>query len=435
MATMKTEGCKPRVRFCVKGALVATALCALAFTPSYAATNITENVTLDADTDWTEFGQVTVAEGVTINLNGYALTVVGIDGAGSIVDSLAGYERLVSLESDKSRGFIDLGYKHNAGTKVDFHVQFPVLPANGSFFAYYGARNSVGSLGQADAHFGGWLHNDNGTTRFRSSFTSSAANYTGLKVATDTDYYLHFDKSGACTVTLADGTVHTIGAGNGNNTELDGTDYLFGFNQKQNMAGYPWQVPYDTSLRVFYFKAYSGDTLIRDMVPVKRKSDGHLGVWDFANSRFYPTQQYDYRGTFTAGVTVSEGGLQIATTGGAASDFSALTIGSGVALVFSGECTLAADLDATMFSSVKVASGAVLDLAGHNLTVNAVTGAGTITDTAGTALSGYDRLDFIQSTTAGQYINTGYIHDNTSIVDMRIQFTQVTETWQAFYGA
>lgn len=64
----------------------AITIAASAVMPASAATNITENVTLTEDTDWTEFGTVTVAEGVTIDLNGHSLTVTGLAGAGRIVD-------------------------------------------------------------------------------------------------------------------------------------------------------------------------------------------------------------------------------------------------------------------------------------------------------------------------------------------------------------
>ncbi len=76
---MKTK----TIRVAVAAALT---IAASAVFPSFAATNITENVTLTEDTDWTEFGTVTVAEGVTIDLNGHSLTVAGLAGAGRIVD-------------------------------------------------------------------------------------------------------------------------------------------------------------------------------------------------------------------------------------------------------------------------------------------------------------------------------------------------------------
>ena len=59
---------------------------------------------------------------------------------------------------------------------------------------------------------------------------------------------------------------------------------------------------------------------------------------------------------------------------------------------------------------------------------------GAVTDTVGTAISGYDRLDYIQAT-GTQYIDTGYVHDDTTKVDIRISFDTVSPQWQCFYGS
>ena len=81
----------------IRAALVAATVCvATAPTPSWADKTISANTILTEDTDWSDQGTVTIADGVTLDLNGYALKVAAIDGAGSIVDSLAaaGYKRL-----------------------------------------------------------------------------------------------------------------------------------------------------------------------------------------------------------------------------------------------------------------------------------------------------------------------------------------------------
>lgn len=38
---------------------------------------------------------------------------------------------------------------------------------------------------------------------------------------------------------------------------------------------------------IYYFKFWDGDTLARDMVPVKRLSDNKNGMWDFVTESFY----------------------------------------------------------------------------------------------------------------------------------------------------
>lgn len=57
-----------------------------------AGVNITEDTVLDADADWRSQGTVTVANGVTLNLNGHNLAVKGLDCQGSIIPySATGY--------------------------------------------------------------------------------------------------------------------------------------------------------------------------------------------------------------------------------------------------------------------------------------------------------------------------------------------------------
>ena len=56
---------------------------------SQGATNITTDVTLDADADWRAAGQVTIAAGVTVDLNGHNLKVAGLAGEGCLTTTAA----------------------------------------------------------------------------------------------------------------------------------------------------------------------------------------------------------------------------------------------------------------------------------------------------------------------------------------------------------
>ncbi len=66
-------------------AVAAIAASAMVSTHSFADTNITENVTLTADTDWSGLGLVTIESGVTVELSGCKLSLDGLAGEGSIV--------------------------------------------------------------------------------------------------------------------------------------------------------------------------------------------------------------------------------------------------------------------------------------------------------------------------------------------------------------
>ena len=66
----------------------AFAVCAAAVcSPSFADTNITENVTLTEDADWTSHGTVNLSGGVVVDLNGHDLRVGGLAGEGRFVSS------------------------------------------------------------------------------------------------------------------------------------------------------------------------------------------------------------------------------------------------------------------------------------------------------------------------------------------------------------
>ncbi len=66
------------------------AICVAAALPSWAATNITEDVTLTEDADWREHGQVTLSSGVTVILNGHKLYTAGVTG-GTILNQAGMY--------------------------------------------------------------------------------------------------------------------------------------------------------------------------------------------------------------------------------------------------------------------------------------------------------------------------------------------------------
>ena len=58
-----------------------------------------------------------------------------------------------------------------------------------------------------------------------------------------------------------------------------------------------------TSIRCYYFKIWDNGTLIRDLIPAKRISDGVTGLYDIVNDKFYTNAG---SGTFTAGPNMYE---------------------------------------------------------------------------------------------------------------------------------
>ena len=568
---------------------------------------------LDADLDATAFASVEVAEGATLDLNGYALKVAAINGAGAIVDSLAGYERRKYLQSTAEAQFIDTGYFHKDNTKVDIRVSFDTIAK--TWQCIYGARNAKSNK----TRFTAWL----GTNKFRRELGATGQNIDDPLAEAGVVYDIHLDKTGYFSVTPEGGETFKKDANSSDNTSSGGalaagqTDFLFGVHELESSKDY-WTSNHWAFAKLYSCKIYSGETLERDFVPVRRRSDGEPGLFDRANNVFYANTGV---GTFNTGAAASVGGLRIdGSAGGAMLAGFTGTVDPAVDVRLTGDFALAADADWS--GSPAPAIYGTLDFAGHDLTVSglsecsdgnlvsngsfelfnasllyyksdhkyytskngssegslaegssgeiaagwttaAVTGSakglvsqkqtfvstgatldgtyafvfqtigdktgvqtlstsiyapvagiynvsfmygarsgytggnlvltiggtevanvtatatgtttataqvrleagkaelvvthydtttaqqshtwiddvrvefagGAITDTAGTAISGYDRLDYIQAT-GTQYIDTGYRHDDTTIVDMRISFdVVVVSSWQDFYGA
>ena len=420
-----------------RAAIAAITIAASAMLPASAATNITENVTLTEDTDWTEFGTVTVAEGVTIDLNGHSLTVAGLAGAGRIVDGDE-YRRVEYIEakqtgaSQSDKGgtktqYIDTGYRHNKNTVVDVRVAYT---APGSYQVVYGARNTSNNATQ----FGVWLNG----SKFMNKTCQNSAGTSSYTVTANRIYDIHISKSGANTVTSPEDASINYDLANGNGTDgnnASGNDFLLAMNQSNSSSTGSWPC----KCKVWFCKIYDNGTLVRDFVPVVRRSDEVAGFYDTVNNQFYGKQNAD-AAALDVGPTIS-GGLHLVISPDATYDLSSLEID---AECISEGGTLTGDINWSVLPNLTIETGTTLDLAGHNLSAPAITGSGTITDSVGTALfgyedvlSGYERITYLQSS-GSQFIDTGYVHNKDTKVLIRVEFTKVTgysNGYCVFYGA
>lgn len=407
--------------------LIAMAAISASAMTAFAATNITENVTLTEDADWTEFGTVTLAAGATVNLNGHSLRVVGLAGAGRIVDGDI-YRRVEYIQADQNGAVqcIDTGYRHNAKTEVDVRVAYT---APGNYQVVYGARNTSDN----DTQFGVWL---NGSKFMRQTCQKSASTpASGYGVTANRVYDIHISKSGANTVTSPEDSSVNYDLANGNGVDgnnTSGNDFLLAINQSNSSSTGSWPC----KCKVWFCKIYDNGTLVRNFVPVVRKPDGEAGFFDTVNNQFYGKKNANAE-ALVAGPTIS-GGLHLVISPDATYDLSGLEID---AECISEGGTLTGDIDWSGLPNLTVESGATIDLAGHKLYVSSVSGSGTITDSVGTTLFGYENvlsgfecIEYLQAS-GTQYIDTGYIHDNSTKVDMRIKFDSVSQDYQSFYGA
>lgn len=79
------------------------------------------------------------------------------------------------------------------------------------------------------------------------------------------------------------GKTETVGSGNPQNTN---PCYIFVGNS--TLSNLPGSVGnYYVRAKIFDFKMYKGETILLSIIPVKRKSDGVIGMYDLVGRKFY----------------------------------------------------------------------------------------------------------------------------------------------------
>ncbi len=249
----------------------------------------TVKYTLAADADWTSTN-LTLAAGVTLDLNGHNLVVTNITG-GAILDTTDGYigtdghnlfigsdgtfylemeylqsHRTTSTSYNYGSQYIDTGYRHNANTVVDMKVAISDTPGN--WYAYYGSRTGEG----AQNELAGWVYNGNHWKGVGGVKGSTSWSYTK-----NTPFLVRLDGAAGATVQLGANTFTHANAV----TDSGKNDFLFNVNQSG--ASDSWQA----QAKIYYCTVKEGDTVMRDFVPVKRISDGKPGMLDKEHGVFY----------------------------------------------------------------------------------------------------------------------------------------------------
>ena len=268
---------------------------------------------LTADADWTSTN-LTLAAGVTLDLNGHNLAVENITGSGTVVDLAndqsvilapdgAIYQKIQYVQAtqeganNKSTAainkiqYVDTGYNHTSNTVVDIRVEFQDVSYsdNYGYAVFYGCRH-LGTSASTACQLGGWIHG----SKF---YYYDTAEHDGSAAKVNTIYDVHLDKGGASYANYADGTrAAGLGTGNGNGPNTWGTDYIFANNQVSNGGKY-----WPCKCKVYSCKVYEGSDLKRDFVPVVCLSGanaGKAGFWCTVTEAFYGNSGY---GTLTVG--------------------------------------------------------------------------------------------------------------------------------------
>lgn len=171
------------------------------------------------------------------------------------------YDELEYIESTGSQ-YINTNYLPTTDTRIVFDVQATDL--NGKWLAFYGCRN--GSLSHQFA-----LYSNDGT-RYRNNFGPDLGIYGG----TPTTERILVDQTGP-QLKINNAVIITHPQ-----TDLNSQDELFLL--AVNTHG---RIEFPIKARIYSCKIYTGSTLSLNLVPVRKKENGEIGLLDKVNNIFY----------------------------------------------------------------------------------------------------------------------------------------------------
>ena len=218
------------------------------------------------------------------------------------------YYRLDYIQSNGNQyinpGFNLGSFSSTRGYRYEADVLFPTLPTTAQ--NYMGVLYSDGSLLYTTRFLRKTSGNNLGYT-FRATSIS-----TGIYAQVDTKYHcegIFFGGSSGQSLTITDGTNTGTGSGTGSGYTVSARMYIFGENNQGTLTK-------ASAMRMYYMKLWrtvSGvETLIRDFVPAKRKSDDMTGLYDVENEVFYARSG---SGQFTYGKIIGESSIYIKNDG------------------------------------------------------------------------------------------------------------------------
>ena len=296
---------------------------AAAFSPSFADTNITENVTLTEDADWTSHGTVNLSGGVVVDLNGHDLRVGGLAGEGRFVSS---EELIVNGSFEQIEGATGT---HQDFSETVYPTGWTTANANLATVGWAASRDTIWSKNfdaQNGSRFVWWWCNDN---------TSGGASLTQkVNVAKADIYRLSF---------------YTAYRPGGNvyknmriHVDVDGNTLGYAVCSTATWAESTFDVQLDAGEHCITFRSDgtgggTGPCGLLDNVSLRRRSSLRLGQ--------------------SAGGTYSSQNISV----------------DGNVIVLAESQALNGDCDWSGLGEVNIAAGAKIDLAGHDLAMNGLT--------------------------------------------------------------
>lgn len=186
-----------------------------------------------------------------------------------------GYTQLEYIQSSGTQ-YIDTGFKPNQDTRVV--TKFDMTQTDAAWRKLWGSGSGTYNLDFALWNFG--------TKKLQSYYgkqTNGGVDITGMSLNVDANKNI-WKYSGA-TITFAK-----------NNFTCAYSMYIFNVNKDNNSQYLPGM------MKLYLFKIYDNDVLVRDFIPCKNSS-GVIGLYDLVNNQFY---QNAGTGSFTAGPEVEQ---------------------------------------------------------------------------------------------------------------------------------
>ena len=304
----------------------AFAFAAMAFMSSFAGTNITENVTLRADTDWSGLGLVTIESGVTVELSGCKLSLDGLVGEGSIVTTAVVGEDLTNpTDAETAASTTTNGVEVAMATpdyraKLAFDNQFENAKGISAHTLYTANFSNFGFLE---------INYDFGET------TPQIVNCYRIRGYSYKDYT-------SCPKTWT----------------FEGSDDFATWTELDSKSNQSWT---RNEWKDCYIDNTTAYRYYRLKVTAVTGTEGKLYIAEI---------EYKH---------IKNGKVEI--VGGAASNFSGLSFSQGAPVSVSGNIALESDVDLRS-SSATVSIDGTIDLAGHEMWLNGLDGTGTITDSS-----------------------------------------------------
>ena len=344
---------------------------------------IDESVTLAADTDWTHLGQLLISSGVTIDLNGHTLKIVGADGEGTITDTSSGTPGLLRVTAPSSVATpVTVTTSGNmtifrSRKPYDAEVEYLEAPLNGSSRVPYidtglkpaddmGVRLRVAPLrASTDTTVCGAMatvtvNNKNVDWRWYMGFYSKTGGYlswgtdnpgTRFSYSPNTIYdilFNHFNSRNRRIEKVGGGYTFDLPITDAWPSGANQNIYLFAYNSKGTAGN-------TGNARIYSAQFTKGNNVVMDLIPVRKGGVGYM---------------YD---------KVSETLLAKVPTAPLA--FTYVNDSADEAYI-EGGVTLDADADWTSRGILRIDDYATIDLNGHSLTIAGAYGAGTITNSS-----------------------------------------------------